>query len=196
MMNTTKYHAVTVNPERLASGLWGLPEGDISKSYSGHCYIEHKRAKAPFHHIAKAYVAMSVYSSGFHREATAYPLMNPNTFKAEEYQYSYTGKSISYKGKSYTLGNAVVFSQRPLSLDEKIEMLRRYFAYGGLFAVEAGTYNSYLAGVAQDSDDGELKGAILQEQIEGYMPQSQVNLRKWLEHQESCELIHQQELLF
>jgi len=196
MMNTQKNHTVTVEPERLASGLWGLPQGDINRSYSGHSYLEHKKARPPFHHIAHVYIAMSVISNSFHREATAYPIMNPNTSQMEKLPYCYTGEKISYKGKSFILGHAVVFSQRPLTIDEKIELLRRRFAYGGMFAIEAGTYNNYLAGISSEFEDTKLKNSILQEQIEGNMPQSQTGLREWIESQEQCDSSHQQELLF
>ena len=175
-----------VEPERLQCGSWGYQEGDISASYSADIYAEKKQLRRPFNHAHTPHVAMSVCSSGFAGlEAKAYPLVHLSYSNQilEDYRNSslkdgYTGKPIRRFGNDCVFGLPVIFRQRVLRIDEVIDLCRRMYAYGGLFAAQAESYDDLISGWYQKHP--ELREAFVAE-LESDLPQSQAAMREFIQ---------------
>lgn len=148
-----QWEEVVVEPHRLRSGLWGYEEGDISQSYSADVYGMHKKIRKPFTHASQFYVSMGSATGGCRSQPTskAYPLLHENYHESVMQEFTnaglhsgYVGEPVIWKGDRCIFGLPAIFKQRVLTDDERVDLLRRMYAYGGMFAIEAGSYQCFL----------------------------------------------------
>ena len=184
----TEWKTVTVAPERLRSGLWGYEEGDIAASYSADVYTEHKRLRRHFNHDFAPFVVMATHRYGLDKkEARAYPILH-HSYAGEimsEYRDCglhdhYVGKAVRRFGRDCIFGLPVIFRQRDLRKAEIIDLCRRMYAFGGLFAVKAGSYNALIETWLKRYPSSKLAKIFAQE-IEANLPQSQMGMREWIQ---------------
>jgi len=85
------------------------------------------------------------------------------------------------------LGLPVIFKQRAYSDEERIDLLRRMYGYGGLFAVEAGSYANFLLREGSRANQEVFIPAIRNELIyaKNNRLETQENLRAWIEKDQS-----------
>jgi hypothetical protein len=118
---------IIVEPPRLASGVWGEHEGDISAAY---CADTFPKIKA-FVHEGQLYTNCG----GTNDSMTCYPLIPTEHYNGRKKQpHSREGETVNYKHESFTLGPKIKFTSRPRTFDEETSLLRRMYAYGGQFA--------------------------------------------------------------
>lgn len=186
-----KPETIIVEPSRLQSGIWGQEEGDISQSYSADVYSEKKTIRKPFTHASHLYVTMSIHGSYKFLQAHAYPLIHESycesllkelsqTEKASSY---YTGKPVSYRRQKCVFGLPVIFKQRVYTTEEHIDLLRRMYAYGGLFAAEADSYVNFLSNQKDKEDSEHHIIAIINELAYASQHQlaTQEDVREWIQ---------------
>lgn len=185
---TLEWEIVTVSPQRLQSGLWGYDEGDIAASYSADVYGEKKQVRRPFAHERTPHVAMSVSSRMTGGEAKAYPIVHESyadeimqQFRASGLNDGYTGKAVKRFGNDCIFGLPVIFRQRPLKKPEIIDLSRRMYAYGGLFAAEAGSYHNLIADwCVKHYETAALRSAFAEELAREDLPQTREGMREWI----------------
>jgi len=185
-----QWKVVTVKPERLRSGLWGYKEGDISLSYSADTYGEHKKLRKAFDYQHGKYVAMGFDSRHFSKEAKAYPLIHKSYLEQIQAELDSSGltdfyatKEVKFYGNDCVLGCPVIFKQRELTEDELIEYIRRQFAYGGLFAKEAGSYANLLKKWLSDYQDLPKIRIVLEKELRNSLvPQTQSEMVDFVEN--------------
>lgn len=121
---------IFVEPARLASRIWGYPDGDILAAYSADTFPKVKSFIHECQHFANLGFAFG------HREScNAYPLIPEEQYSGPEpRQYSYEGRLCSFRGRKFRLGPCVQFICRERSTEEWTELMRRQYAYGGYFA--------------------------------------------------------------
>jgi hypothetical protein len=171
---------IIVEPGRLAWDLWGDTEGDITAAYSAD-----KLPKVmTFVHEGQRFTNMG----GREYSVDCYPLLLPEHYKgAGKVPYSYEGETVIHDKQKFTLGPKVTFSSRPLTVDEEISLLRRKYAYGGLFA-SGRTYQEMLFDFQQDERNPEnRKTAIQRELARDSFPKTQPEMLAELGNQ-SCRL--------
>lgn len=186
-----EWKTVTVEPERLRSGLWGYEEGDIAASYSADIYAEKQRLRRSFNYCHTPHVAMNVQSSGLcHGEAKAYPIVHSSyaddimkDYRASGLKDGYTGKAVRYHGNNCIFGLPVIFRQRTFRENEIRDLARRMFAYGGLFAAEAGTYSNLILSWQQKYESPRLRKIFATELERSDLPQIQADMRIYIEGQ-------------
>lgn len=186
---STEWKTVTVEPERLRCGLWGYEEGDINASYSADIYAEYKKTRRPFSFSHSPHVAMAMQSRGFYRvTAKAYPILHASyandlmeDYRACGLKDSYVGKAIKRGHNNCIFGLPVIFKQRALKQNEIIDLCRRMYAYGGLFAAEAETYDTLILGWYDDHTDSRLRKAFMQELQADHLPQTREGMRELIE---------------
>jgi hypothetical protein len=132
---------VVTSWRRFSCGLWRVREGDISAAYSADTM---PRVKV-FTHESRLYTNGGGHSKWLHAEVNAYPLIH-----ADEYQgpdsapYSYEGKTVTHKGKTYRLGPKTLFAASDPTIDEWRHLCRVLYADGGYFASGC-TYSEFLS---------------------------------------------------
>lgn len=179
---------IIVEPARLRGGLWGYDEGDISRSYSADCFSLKDAIRQPFAHRSGLYVAMSVGSDTLrHPEARAYPILHESyagtvadELAASGLRDGYITRPLRYKRQNCILGMPVIFRQRFYSAAEFIDLIRRMYAYGGLFASQAGSYENFLSERIGKTGDVSHRRALLAD-LAADMPQSQAAMRACIE---------------
>ena len=184
----SKKTVVLVEPDRLKSGLWGCAEGDISRSYSADRYGEEGRVREPFTHQAFNYVAMGLHWGGLEKaEAIAYPILPEAKLeevvagRIEEPDRGYSGRKLTLRGHACVFGHPVIFRRRPLTPPEISDQTRRMFAYGGYFAIKAGTYERFLNKLLDDLKLEDTRAALQAELETANLPQSQAAMKEWIE---------------
>jgi hypothetical protein len=175
-------------------GLWGYPQGDISASYSADYFSLSKTVRNPFTHDHGQFVIMD--GTGGHfcvPELRAYPISHESYLddvKAEVERIglddSYVARPLKFRRQCCILGIPKIFRQRrDCRVSEVCDLARRMFAYGGLFAAEAGTYGQFLKNCLSDSLDEEILKTLLIEWGFNGHEQTQDELRQWIEGEKS-----------
>lgn len=189
-----EWKTVTVEPARLFSGLWGYEEGDIAASYSADVCGEKQRLRPTFTHAHTPHVAMNVGGSFMKAEAKAYPIVHSsyadeimNDYKKVGLTDGYTGKAVRRFGNECIFGLPVIFRQRALKKAEIIDLTRRMYAYGGLFAAEAGSYDALVRNWCSKYEDPRLLKALIGELENADLPQSQQDMRAFIQSQYAPE---------
>ncbi len=133
---------VVTNWRRFSSGLWRVPEGDISAAYCAETFPKVK----VFTHEGRLFTNCGGHFSGpIHGEKDCYRLLPADEYCGPEpRQYTYEGREAAYKGKVLRLGPKVVFVASDPTVEEWRRLLRVLFADGGMFA-KGCTYSEFLA---------------------------------------------------
>lgn len=124
---------ILVEPSRLASGIWGEPEGDIADAY---CADRFPKVKT-FVHDGQLYVntGTATATSTGEEGTNGYPLIPAEHYTGPEpRRYTYEGRAVEYKRRNYRLGPRIVFASRTRTVEEWTDLLRRQYAHGGYFA--------------------------------------------------------------
>jgi hypothetical protein len=126
--------------QRFSCGLWRVPQGDISAAYSADTM---PRVKV-FTHEGRLYTNGGGHGKWVLAEADAYPLIHPDEFQGpESAPYSYEGRMVTHKGKSYRLGPKTVFATSDPTVEEWRHLCRVLYADGGYFASGC-TYTEFV----------------------------------------------------
>ena len=129
-----------VSWRRFSSGLWRVPEGDISDAYSADTM---PRVKV-FFHEGRPYTNGGGHSKWLLSEVNAYPLIHPDEYHGpDSAPYSYEGKIVAHKGKSYRLGPKNIFAASDPTVEEWRHLSRVLYADGGCFASGC-TYTEFV----------------------------------------------------
>ena len=140
-MNELQLHAeartwpdeIIVEPSRLASGIWGEPEGDIAAAYSADIFPKIRT----FIHDRQVFTntGTAMGTSNNEEGFDGYPLIPEAEYTGPEpKRYTYEGRSVLYRGRSCRLGPRVKFVSHTRTVEEWIDLLRRQYAHGGYFA--------------------------------------------------------------
>jgi hypothetical protein len=124
---------VLVEPSRLATGIWGESEGDIAAAYSADRFPKIKT----FPHDGQLFVntGTAVHTRNGEEGINGYPLIPAERYAGPEpRRFTYEGRTVEYKKRSYRLGPRIVFACRARTIEEWIGLLRRQYAHGGYFA--------------------------------------------------------------
>jgi hypothetical protein len=126
---------------RFSSGLWRVPEGDISAAYSAESFPKIK----VFTHEGKLFTNGGGHFSGpVAAGADCYLLIPANEYRGPEpRRYTYEGREACFRGDVFKLGPKVVFVATDASVEEWRQMFRVMYADGGWFARHS-NYGSFL----------------------------------------------------
>ncbi len=116
---------------RFSSGLWRVPEGDISDAYSADIMPKVR----VFTHEGRLYTNGGGHSKWLLSEVNAYLLIHPDEYQGpDDVPYSYEGKAVTHKGQPYRLGAKTVFVASDPTIEEWRHLSRVLYADGGHFA--------------------------------------------------------------
>jgi len=117
---------------RFSSGLWRVPEGDISAAYSAESFPKIK----VFTHEGKLFTNGGGHFSGpVAAGADCYLLIPANEYRGPEpRRYSYEGREACFRGEVFKLGPKVVFVATDARVEEWRQLFRTMYADGGWFA--------------------------------------------------------------
>jgi hypothetical protein len=117
---------------RFSSGLWRVPEGDISAAYCAESFPKIK----VFTHEGKLFTNGGGHFSGpVAAGADCYLLIPANEYRGPEpRRYTYEGREACFRGEVFKLGPKVVFIATDASVEEWRQMFRVMYADGGWFA--------------------------------------------------------------
>jgi len=163
---------------RFSSGLWRVPQGDISEAYSAEIM---PRVKV-FTHDGRLYTSGGGCSKWMLAEADTYPLIHPDEYQGPDTaSYSYEGRTVTHRGKTYRLGPKTLFASTDPTIDEWRHLCRVLYADGGYFASGC-TYMEFVDGrFNPDSVNGrEAKFKELAECGAQPMPRTQEEMRRLL----------------
>lgn len=157
---------IIVEPSRLASGIWGEEQGDISAAY---CADTLPKVQA-FAHQGQLYINCG----GPNEFIDGYPLLPPeHSNPTLKKPYSHEGMAVNYEKRPFALGQKIIFKARPRTVEEEVSLLRRQYAYGGYF-VAGKTYQEMLLEFLDGDQISEgLKTAIQAELARAQLPKTQ-----------------------
>jgi len=117
---------------RFSSGLWRVPEGDISAAYCAESFPKIK----VFSHEGKLFTNGGGHFSGpVAAGADCYLLIPANEYRGPEpRRYTYEGREACFRGEVFKLGPKVVFVATDASVEEWRQLFRVMYADGGWFA--------------------------------------------------------------
>ncbi len=162
---------------RFSCGLWRVSEGDISDAYSADTM---PRVKV-FTHGGRLYTSGGGGGKWVSSEADGYPLIHPDEYQGPEtVPYSYEGRKVTHKGKTYRLGPKTVFVASDPTIEEWRHLCRVFYADGGYFASGC-TYTEFVDRFDPDSVNGrEARFKELAECGAQPMPRTQEEMRRLL----------------
>jgi hypothetical protein len=165
---------IIVEPSRLASGIWGEPEGDINAAYCADIFPKIRT----FVHEGQLFTNCGGWSG---HEVNCYPLIPESVYQGPEpAQFTYEGRDAVYRGQKVKLGPCVKFAIRDQTPDEWVDLLQRQYAHGGYFAAGK-SYSEVLQNFLQRENlpDGE-RAAIESELARTDLPNTQSEMLKRL----------------
>jgi hypothetical protein len=117
---------------RFSSGLWRVPEGDISAAYSAESFPKIK----VFTHEGKLFTNGGGHFSGpVAAGADCYLLIPANEYRGPEpRRYTNEGREACFRGEVFKLGPKVVFVATDANIEEWRQLFRVMYADGGWFA--------------------------------------------------------------
>jgi hypothetical protein len=181
---------IEVHWRRFSSGLWRVPEGDVSAAY---CADTFPKVKV-FTHEGRLYTNCgSCYSMWVHTQVDAYPLIPVDEYTGPEPRhFSYEGREAKYGGRVFRLGPKMVFVASDPSVEEWRRLARVLYADGGKCASEC-TYHQFLAErFDPESENGRAaRMKEIAEWNERRMPETQEEMRNLLNGR---EIIHSEQL--
>jgi hypothetical protein len=163
---------------RFSCGLWRVPEGDISDAYSADTMPQVR----VFTHEGRLYTNGGGHSKWLHAEVNGYPLIHPDEYQGPDtVPYSYEGKTVNHKGKTFRLGAKTVFAASDPTVEEWRHVCRILYADGGYFASGC-TYTEFV-GNRFDPESVNGREARFKELAEcggRAMPRTQEEMRRLL----------------
>ena len=167
---------------RFSSGLWRVSEGDIAAAYSASTLP----IVQVFTHEGRWFTnGGSSFSKWVHAEVNAYPLIPADEYcGAESVPYSYEGREVTCKGKTFRLGAKVMFISTDPTIEEWRQLMRVLYADGGMFAADC-TYTEFV-GNKFDPTSENGNTARFKELAEcgaRPMPRTQEEMRRLLERE-------------
>jgi hypothetical protein len=188
--NSSNEARIEVHWRRFSSGLWRVPEGDISAAY---CADTFPKVKV-FTHEGRLYTNCgSCFSRWLRAQVDAYPLIRSEDHNGPEpRQFTYEGREAKYGGRVFRLGPKVVFVASDPSVEEWRRLARVLYADGGMFASEC-TYEQFLN---ERFDPESVNGRTarqkeIAEWNEGRMPETQEEMQCLLDGR---EVIHTRQM--
>ena len=117
---------------RFSSGLWRVPEGDISAAYCAESFPKIK----VFSHEGKLFTNGGGHFSGpVAAGADCYLLIPANEYRGPEpRRYTYEGREACFRGEVFKLGPKVAFVATDATIEEWRQLFRTMYADGGWFA--------------------------------------------------------------
>ena len=132
---------VVTNWRRFSSGLWRVPEGDISAAYSAEIFPKVR----VFTHEGRVYTNCGgCFCGAFEAEMDCYRLIPADEYRGPEpRQSAYEGREAACKGRVFRLGPKVVFVASDPTIEEWRQLIRVLYTDGGMFAFRC-TYPDFL----------------------------------------------------
>jgi hypothetical protein len=164
---------------RFSSGLWRVPEGDISAAYCAESFPKIK----VFTHEGKLFTNGGGHFSGpVAAGADCYLLIPANEYRGPEpRRYTYEGREACFRGEVFKLGPKVVFVAADASVEEWRQLFRAMYADGGWFARHS-TYELFLN---EDSRLPLSKNALAALRLEltgDLLTHSKQEMKRFLDH--------------
>jgi hypothetical protein len=177
---------IMVNWRRLSSGLWRVPEGDISVAYCAETFPKIK----VFTHDCASFANCGCHFSGpVLAAANCYPLILPGDYNGPEpRQYTYEGRDARYKGNAFKLGPKVVFAALDATVDEWRQLFRAMYADGGWFARQS-RYELFLHEDRPMSNSENAKAALSLELTSELVRFSKAEMKRLLDSQKSTLIV-------
>jgi hypothetical protein len=120
---------VVTDWRRFSSGLWRVPEGDISAAYSAESF---PKVKVFSHHGALMTNAGGHFSGPVAAAADCYPLIPVGEYHGPEpRRYTYEGREACYQGGVFKLGPKIVFTADDATVEDWRRLFRSLYADGG-----------------------------------------------------------------
>lgn len=145
-VETIQRPVIAVPIERLRMGIFGFKEGDIIAAYTAD---QQPKIRKPFVHAGHYWAEWGsgqtrVSFFGECNKATPLLPLTDETARIERKQYAYRGTRVTWKGAQWVCGDDTDFINEPLGIGAVLEIARHQYAYGGMFAVKAGSYHGLL----------------------------------------------------
>jgi hypothetical protein len=123
---------IVTNWRRFSSGLWRVPEGDISAAYSAEIF---SKVRVFTHEVRVFTNCGGCFCGSIHAEMNCYRLIPMDEYRGPDpRQYTYEGREAAYKGQVFRLGPKVDFIASDPSIEEWRHLIRVLYADGGMFA--------------------------------------------------------------
>ena len=142
---------------RFSSGLWRVPEGDISKAYCADTIPKLKTFKED----GQLFTNCGATHSNLRTEADCYPLLPEGSIPSGNKPYSYEGRSGRFQGKLWTLGPKVTFASAEPTIDEWAGLYRAQYADGG-FSAQQATYADFLLSLRNALSENEKEARAME----------------------------------
>ena len=164
---------------RFSSGLWRVPEGDISAAYCAESFPKIK----VFSHEGKLFTNGGGHFSGpVAAGADCYLLIPANEYRGPEpRRYTYEGREACFRGEVFKLGPKVVFIATDASVEEWRQMFRVMYADGGWFARHS-NYGLFLNEHSRLPLSDNARAALRLELTGDLLAHSKQEMQRFLDH--------------
>ena len=181
-MNTTTSEPLPIVTHwcRFSSGLWRVPEGDISAAYSADTMPK----VSVFVHEGRWFTnGGACHSKWVHTEVHAYPLIPIDEYQGpESVPYSYEGQKVTHKGNPFRLGAKTSFAASDPTVEEWRCLLRSLFADGGYFASGCDYPEFLTERCTPESEHSRVANAQeLADCVAGRLPRTKEAMLEWLD---------------
>jgi hypothetical protein len=181
---------IITHRRRFSSGLWLVPEGDISAAY---CADTFPKVEV-FTHEGRLFTNSGGHFSGrISASADCYPLMPGGEYPGlQSRRYSYEGREACYQRRVFILGPKAIFIASEPTVEEWRCSLRVMYADGGWFARHQ-TYALFLTEQpAPKSESGnEALRLELAHELSGFTKEM---MNRWLDASAIHSINHQLDL--
>jgi len=169
---------ITVPFERMKEDLWYPKDGDIRAARVSYGNNGKVQIRKPFEHDGKKWVNWG----GSEVRVICTPLLpwKSEATIPEKKQYCHENEIVTVKGQQYVCGPEVEFVVAPRGPAAEAEHARRLYAFGGMFAAEAGSYNNLLRKWLAEKDGTSLQRVVWETEIGADLPQTQEGMRALL----------------
>jgi len=172
-----KRPVITVPFERLKDDLWYPKDGDITAARVSRHESGKVAIRKTFDHDGKKWVNWG--GGGHSARCTPIRPLKPGE-APEKIPFSYENEIVTIKGQQYVCGPEVEFVAAPRGPAAEAEHCRRMYAFGGMFAAEAGGYNGLLRKWLAEKDAPPLQRLVWETEIAADLPQTQEGMRALL----------------
>jgi len=167
--------AVTVPWERMKTDLWYPKDGDIQAARVIYNDRGKKTVRKTFAHEGQEWITWG----GSECRVKCTPVTLLRGGPPTPVRYSCENEIVTIRGKQYVCGPEVEFIATRGPAGEA-EHCRRLYAFGGMFAAEAGSYNNLLCKWLKEHKPTEMQRLVWETEIAADLPQSQEKMRAFL----------------
>jgi hypothetical protein len=169
---------ITVPFERMKDELWYRKDGDIRTARVTYSSYGKVQVRKTFEHEGEKWVSWG----GSETRAVCTQLLpwNREAVIPEKRPYCHENEIVTVKGLQYVCGPEVEFVAAPRGPASEAEHCRRLYAFGGMFAAEAGSYDNLLKKWLAEKDHTPMQRVVWETEIAADLPQTQEGMRAFL----------------